>query len=220
VVQVNGVRRCGLASTLRNENHHHDGRPVAQDAGELTKHSARELAEFVRSFQPLTAAIGIATINALLPMQVDLWHDRNAEDVLADHGAGKRVVLIGHFPFIPRLREQVGNLLVLEQQPQGEDLPAEAASRVIPRADVVAITGTSLINHTFDQLLTLCRPQTQVLVLGPSTPLSPILFDYGVDLLSGAVVENVDTVIQAVGQAANFQQVHRQGVRLVTIKKG
>ena len=139
VVQVDGGRRCGLASTLHNENSHHNGRPAAQDAGVLTKYSARELAEFARSYQPLTAAIGLATINALLPMQVDLWRNRNAEDVLAQQGAGKRVVLVGHFPFIPRLRERMGSLLVLEQQPRGEDLPAEAASRVIPRANVLAI---------------------------------------------------------------------------------
>ena len=220
VVEVDGVRRCGLASTLRDENHRHNGRPAAQDAGGLTQYSARELAEFIRCYQPLTAAIGLAAINALLPMQAESWHDRNAEDVLAQHGAGKRVVLVGHFPFIPRLRERVGSLWVLEQQPRGKDLPAESASRVIPRADVVAITGTSLINHTFDQLLALCRPQTQVLILGPSTPLSPILFDHGVDLLSGSVVESVGTVIRAVSQGANFQQVHRKGVRLVTMQKG
>ena len=219
VVEVDSCRRCGLASTLRDENHHHNGRPAVQDAGGLTKYSARELAEFVRSYQPLTAAIGLAAINALLPMQTDLWRDRNAEDVLAQRGAGKRVALVGHFPFIPRLRERVGSLSVLEQQPRGEDLPAEAASRVIPRADVVAITGTTLINHTFDTLINLCRPRMRVLVLGPSTPLSPVLFDYGVDLLSGAVVEDVETVLRAVSQGANFQQVHRQGVRLVTMQK-
>jgi uncharacterized protein (DUF4213/DUF364 family) len=57
------------------------------------------------------------------------------------------------------------------------------------------------------------------LVLGPSTPLSPILFDYGVDILSGSVVENLDAVLQAVSQGANFRQVHQQGVRLVTMQK-
>ena len=90
---------------------------------------------------------------------------------------------------------------------------------VIPRAEVVAITGTTLLNHTFAQLMNLCRPQTLVLVLGPSTPLSPVLFNYGVHLLSGSVVENIEAVLQAVSQGANFRQVHRQGVRLVTMER-
>jgi uncharacterized protein (DUF4213/DUF364 family) len=220
VVEVAARQSCGLASTLRDENHHHHTGPAVQDPGRLTERSARELAELARSDRPMTAAIGMATINALLPAQEELWADSNADEVIAQHGAGKRVALVGHFPFIPRLRERVGTLSVLELEPRGEDLPAEAASSVIPRADVVAITGTTLINHTFNELMTLCRPEALVLVLGPSTPLSPILFDYGVHLLSGSVVEDVEAVLRAVSQGANFRQLHRQGVRLVTMQKG
>jgi uncharacterized protein (DUF4213/DUF364 family) len=139
--------------------------------------------------------------------------------VIASHGAGKRVALVGHFPFIPRLRERVGKLWVLEMRPRDEDLPAEAASEVVPQADVLAITGTTLINHTFEGLMALRRPEALVLVLGPSTPLSPVLFQHGVDILSGSVVEDVDSVLRSVSQGANFRQVHRQGVRLVTMQK-
>jgi uncharacterized protein (DUF4213/DUF364 family) len=110
-------------------------------------------------------------------------------------------------------------LWVIEQQPRGEDLPAAAAAKIVPRAEVVAITGTTLINHTFEELMALCRPEAKVLLLGPSTPLSPILFNYGVDLLSGSVVEDIEAVLQAVSQGANFRQVHRYGVRLVTMQR-
>jgi uncharacterized protein (DUF4213/DUF364 family) len=219
VVEVAGHRRCGLASTLRPDDHHDGGGAAVRDAGRLAQSTARHLAELARSYRPMEAAIGIATINALLPVNRELWIDRNAEDVIAQYGVGKRVALIGHFPFIPRLRERVGTLQILEQQPQGEDLPAAAASKVIPRADVVAITGTTLLNHTFEELMVLCRPEAKVLVLGPSTPLSPIVFNYGVHLLSGSVVEDIDAVLRAVSQGANFRQIHRQGVRLVTMQK-
>lgn len=220
VVEVDGQQRCGLASTLRddNEDHHHGGGPAVRDAGHLLGRSARDLAELARSYHPMEAAIGMATINALLPRQEEQWVDLNAGEVIARHGAGKRVALVGHFPFIPRVQEQVGVLWVLEQRPRGEDLPAEAAYDVIPKADVVAITGTALLNHTFESLMALCRPGTLVLVLGPSTPLSPILFDHGVHILSGSVVEDVDAVLCAVSQGANFRQLHRYGVRLVTIQ--
>jgi uncharacterized protein (DUF4213/DUF364 family) len=220
VVEIEGHFYCGLASTLRNDNHYHyGGGPNVRGAGCLADRTARELAELARSCRPMEAAIGLATINALLPRQEELWIDYNAEEVIAQHGAGEWVALVGHFPFVPRLRERVGNLSVLEQQPLGEDLPAEAALKVIPRADVVALTGTTLLNHTFEELINLCRPETLVMVLGPSTPLSPIMFDHGVHLLSGSVVEDIDAVLQAVSQGANFRQVHRAGVRLVTMQK-
>jgi uncharacterized protein (DUF4213/DUF364 family) len=218
VVETAGQQRCGLASTLRDEDYHHGWGPTVRAAGSLMTRSAQELAELARSCRPMETAIGMATINALLPMQEELWVDGNAEEVIAQHGAGKRVALVGHFPFIPRIRERVGDLLVLEQQPRGEELPAEAAHRVIPRADVVALTGTTLLNHTFQELMALCRPWTLVLVLGPSTPLSPVMFDYGVHLLSGSVVEDVEAVVRAVSQGANFRQIHQHGVRLVTMR--
>ena len=77
-----------------------------------------------------------------------------------------------------------------------------------------------MINHTFEQLLKLRRPDARVLVLGPSTPLSPVLFDYGVQILSGAIVEDVGAVLRGVSQGADFQQLHKLGVRLVTLLKG
>lgn len=219
VAHVDGERRCGIACTLHSGDHHHTGQPAVRNAGKLTDKTARELADLAHSPSLLEAAIGVAAINTLLPRQPDRWTDLNAEEFIAQHGAGKRVALIGHFPFVSRLKPRVGTLWVLEEQPKGDDLPAESAPRIIPQADVLAMTGTTLINSTFEGLMTLKRPGTLVLVLGPSTPLSPVLFEHGVDVLSGAVVENIDPVLRAIREAASFQQVHRQGVRLVTMQK-
>lgn len=105
---------------------------------------------------------------------------------------------------------------MLEMQPQAGDLPASVAPEILPQADIVAITATTLINGTFAGLMALRNPAALTMVLGPSTPLSPILFDYGVDVLSGALVENIDATLQAVSQGAGFRQVHKAGVRLVS----
>ena len=79
---------------------------------------------------------------------------------------------------------------------------------------MVAITGSTLINHTLDDLLSFCSSTTTVMVLGPSTPLSPILFDYGVNILSGTFVVDEAAVLRTVGQGAAFRQV--EGTRLLT----
>ena len=171
------------------------------------------------SDQPTLASIGLATINALLPRQPEMWQDLNAEEMIATLGEGKTVALIGHFPFVPRLQSRVGKLFVLELHPGGEDLPAESAPQVLPQADVVAITSMTLANHTLEKLLEYCPPHADVILLGPSTPLSPILHQYQIDILCGSIVTAVDPVLSAVGQGANFRQVHRAGVRLVTMKR-
>jgi hypothetical protein len=221
VVEIAGERRCGLAASLRGfDDHHYGGGPAVRQAGQLLEQPAVELAQLVNSTSLMEASLGMATINALLPLQPERWVELNAEEVIASHGAGKQVALIGHFPFIPRLQERVGTLWVLEQEPRGDDLPAQAAADILPQADVVAITGTTLINHTFEQLMAKRKAEALVLLLGPSTPLTPYLFDYGVHLLSGAVVTDIEAVLRAASQGANFRQLHRQGVRLVTMAQG
>lgn len=219
VVECQGRVRCGLASSLRpGDEHHHGTGPAVPDAGRLHQRSGRALAELVRSTSPPEVSVGMAVINALLPLQEETWVDLNAEAVIAERGAGKQVALVGHFPFVSRLRERVGRLSVLELRPRAGDLPAQAASEVIPRADVVALTSMTLLNRTLHGLMTLCRPDALVLLLGPTTPLSPVLFDHGVHILSGAVVTDVEGVLRTVGQGGNFRQVHRAGVRLVTMR--
>jgi uncharacterized protein (DUF4213/DUF364 family) len=161
--------------------------------------------------------VGIAAINALLPPLSNEWVDLNAENALAIYGAGKQVVLVGHFPFVDRLRRQVGELIVLEKHPHDGDLGEVAAPFAIPEADVVALTSMTMINQTFEELMAYCSPGAFVVLLGPSTPLSPILFDYGIDLLCGSEVTDIDAVLRAVEEGANFRQVHRAGVRLVTL---
>lgn len=219
VVEQEGKRRCGLASALRGEDHHQSGHYPVRGAGWLTERSALELASLIHSDSLLEASIGMAAINALLEVDEAACVELNAEEVIGQLGSEKGVAIVGHFPFVQRLRDQVGQLWVLELQPGPEDLPSEAAPEVIPQADVVAITSTTLINRTCEGLLALCRPDAYVLLLGPSTPLSPVLFDYGVALLSGALVDDVDSVLRLVSQGATFQQIHRHGVRLVTMRR-
>jgi hypothetical protein len=44
-----------------------------------------------------------------------------------------------------------------------------------------------------------------------------MLFEHGIHLLSGSIVEAIGPVLDTISQGANFPQVHRAGVRLVTV---
>ena len=206
---------CGLASTLTG-NHPH-GHERVRDVGRLHFKSAYELIEYTRSDNLLEASIGVAAINSLLEVDESRVVEINAGDVLLQRGRGQHVALVGHFPFIPQLRASASELWVIEQQPTADEFPAEAAVDLIPKAEVVAITGTALINHTLEGLLALCDPKAVVMVLGPSTPLSPVLFEHGVSLLSGAQVVDEAAALGTLCQGANFQQM--AGVRLVTLAR-
>ncbi|MFN2187346.1 MAG: Rossmann-like domain-containing protein [Candidatus Promineifilaceae bacterium] len=207
---------CGLASTLCGPHGAH-GKPDLIRAGDLDDLSGLSLSIMARSENLVRASVGIATINALLPKNPSNWVDLNAEEVIARQGRSKKVVMIGHFPFADRLRERVGDLIVLEQRPQPGDLPSSLAVEILPKAEVAAITGTSLINHSLEGLLALLPSTALTILMGPSTPLSPILFDYGIHILCGAVVTSIKPVLNMVEQGGNFRQVHRAGVRTVTM---
>jgi uncharacterized protein (DUF4213/DUF364 family) len=206
-------KHCGLASTFHEPHPSH--RPVT-NAGNLTKLSALELAQYARSDNVLEASIGMAAVNSLIDIDEARCIEENAFDVLARKGRNRNVAIVGHFPWIPKLQMIARTLWVIEQRPQEGDLPAEAAEEVLPQADVVGITGTSFENHTVDRLLDLSR-NSFIVMLGPTTPLSPVLFDYGVDILAGTKVVEPDKTIRAISQGAMFTQV--EGVQLVTMAK-
>jgi uncharacterized protein (DUF4213/DUF364 family) len=208
-------RYCGMAATFMSNFPH--GHGAVRDVGHLHNKTALELAEYALSDNLLEASIGIAAINSLQDVNENRAVELNALDVLAESGRGKKVALIGHFPFIPKLRPVVGQLWVIEQHPVEGDYPAESAADLIPMADVVAITSSALINHTLDGLLALCHPEALVMMLGPSTPLSPVLFNHGVCILSGSKVVDEAAVLRTIGQGATFQQV--EGVRLLNLTR-
>jgi uncharacterized protein (DUF4213/DUF364 family) len=207
--------RCGLASTIR-PTAHPSGYPVP-DAGWLLERTGRELAGLLRSSNTLEASIGMAAFNALLEVDEAICTEINAREVILEHGAGQRVAIVGHFPFVKQVRQAAAECWVLELHPRPGDLPAVRATDVLPQADVVALTGTSLINHTFDDLIGLCRPDAFVALLGGSAPLSPVLFDRGIDTISGTRVVDVPVVLRAVGQGATFRQI--PGKRLLTMMR-
>jgi uncharacterized protein (DUF4213/DUF364 family) len=207
-------RHCGLSSTFRDEGPSHE--KGVRDVGRLTQKTALSLAEYARSNSLLEASIGMATINSLIDIDESKCIEKNAFEILLEKGEGKNVAVVGHFPWIPKLREKVRNLWVLEQRLREGDLPAKQADRILPQCDVVGITGTSFINHTIEGLLNLCK-ETYIVLIGPTSPMSRILFHYGIDAICGAKVIDVDKAIRSIIEGATFKEV--SGVKLFTLTK-
>jgi uncharacterized protein (DUF4213/DUF364 family) len=211
------TRYCGLAATLPRDALKQEG-PLVREPGFLMDKTSKDLAQMVHSESLLEAAIGMATINSLLEVDLRSCTELNAAEVILEKGEGKKVAIVGHFPFLPRVREKAKALWVIEKNPREGDLNENEADRFIPQADVVAITGTSLTNHTLPHLLELCDPEAFILMLGDTVPLSPVLFDYGVHALSGTRVIDADLALKCVSQGANFRQI--KGTKKLTMVKG
>jgi hypothetical protein len=206
-------RNCGLASTFHEEHPYHR---AVREVGNLRYKSALELAKYAKSGNVLEASIGMAAINSLIDIDEAKCIEENAFDILAREGADKNIAVVGHFPWVPKLRNIAEKLWVIEQKPQEDDFPAEAAEEILPHADVVAITGTSFINHTIGKLLELSK-NSFIVMVGPTSPLSTVLFDYGVDVIAGVEVVESEKTIRSISEGAIFSQV--EGVKLITMTK-
>ncbi len=188
-----------------------------KNVGRLHTRSVRELAEGLRSSHPLEVTIGMAALNSLIEVDEAGGVAINAREVLLDRGRGKNVATIGHFPFTDALRDVAANTWVLELNPTEGDVPAERAPELLPQADVIGLTATTLLNGTFEALAELFPPHALVVMLGPSTPLSPVLFDYGVNMLGGALVTDPAAAFHYIGQGSSLHGV--PGVKRLTLMK-
>lgn len=182
-------KTCCFAEDIRN-------------GGLLHQKSAFELAEYLRSTRPLEASVGMAALNSFLQVDLSNTVELNARDLLIRKSQGRCVALIGHFQFTEDIRRTAAQLWVLELEPTPGDLPAEAAAQYLPQADVIGITAGTLLNGTFESLALLFSPLAFVVMLGPTTPLSPVLFDYGIDVISGARVNEPESILNAIGQGS------------------
>jgi uncharacterized protein len=186
----------------------------------------RKLAGYVKSWNPFEATLGLAAINSVLNsqestdrlMNVPAAQQQNvsAFSYYANELKGKRVAVVGRFPGLDSLKD-ICELSVLERRPGREDLPDAACEYILGRQDFVFLTATSLINKTLPRLLELSRDAFTVMV-GPSTPMTPVLFRYGIDALAGTVVLDADSVWQAAQEGAT-RGIFECGAQMVQLSR-
>lgn len=200
------TRNCGLAATLPRDALRQKP-PMVKGPGFLAENTALELAGLAYSESILEAAMGMAAINSVLETEIERCVELNASNLIMEKGEGKRVAIVGHFPFLQRVRGIAKQLWVIEKNPREGDFSESESLNLIPKADVVGITGSAFTNHTIEHLLGLCTRDAYVIVLGDTVPLSSVLFDYRIDAVCGTKVINADLALKCVSQGANFRQI-------------
>lgn len=183
-------------------------------SGTLAGRSAGELCDWVRSWNPCEAAVGAAVINAAvnaaaparfaaLPLEENGPPHLRVFGHFAPQLRGARVAVIGHYPALREFlwREQGASIdyQCIERRPQPGDLPDTAAEQVLPGADWVFITASSIANKTLPRLLQLSRSATVVL-MGPSLPWLTEWAQFGVDYLAGVAVRDRELLFRVAAE--------------------
>lgn len=190
-------RRLGTCMTLSDERvfEYKINLPVSH-LGEIETLGLRKVISWADSLQGIERSFAISAINGALPLDGKKYYGGNALALAAKLGEGKRVAVIGHFPHMDEIKHNASAFHVIEKRPQEGDFQAEDAVKIIPQADVVAMTGVTCLNDTMEGLLALKKPGAIFIVVGPSVPLSSALFDFGVDVIGGAWVEDEESVFK------------------------
>lgn len=182
--------------------------------GTLVGQTVADLAPWIKSWNPYEATVGMAAINATLNAASPLV---KAAQPLSPEGSAnlavfehfmpllqdQRVVVIGRYPKLAQY-EEVADIRVIERQPSGNDFPDPACEYLLPDADWVFLTATSIVNKTFPRLVELSQTAKLVL-MGPTLPWLPALADMGIDYLAGVQVTHPMALRQTVAEGGGVR---------------
>lgn len=193
-------------------------------AGAFKGRRLRDLAAFVKSWQPYEAALGVAAINAYVnapTTMIKVWKAQPESQVnesvfvtMKTELAKKKVTVVGHFPDLVELAT-VCRLSILERNPQDGDLPDPACEYILEDQDFLFMTGVTLTNKTLPRLMELGH-NTRMVLVGPSVPLTPLWFGKGIASLAGTTVIDADKIWQHVAQGGD-RSIFKQGARMVKL---
>lgn len=189
-------------------------------SGTLSDKPITDLAAWILEWDPYQATVAMAAINSCInsrPLPDSVALDNGGEhgnlavfDYFLPQLQGKNVVVIGHYPGIERYQNQM-QLSVLERQPKACDLPDSACEFLLPRADWVFLTASSIPNKTFPRLAELSSHAKTVL-MGPTVPWLPQLHEFGIDYLAGVEIIDATALYHTAAQGGGVR-IFNQGLR-------
>jgi uncharacterized protein len=176
-------------------------------------HGARvmDLLDDLASREPLRRAIAVSVLNALsaacwargTPGDYEIRGRADAQDLIP-LTPGSEVTVVGALaPVLKKLKKRGGTWWVVEQDHRtlrkeeiDHYVPAGQSDEVISRADILVITGVTLLNHTLEGILRKARKGADIYVMGPTAGMLPgPLFARGVRVVGGVRVRRPDEVL-------------------------
>lgn len=191
--------------------------------GKLAGRLAWRTAEEAVTQTGVRRALGIAALNALAQVVADRRRESghspgydviegvDAFDV-AEVTPQETAVVVGAFaPFLRALRSLGAPHWVLENDPSTlkpvempHFRPASDFPEVVPEADVLLVTGTTLINDTLAELLAVARPSARIAIVGPTVTMVPDAFlSRGCSILGGIRISDPDAFLDVLAEGGS-----------------
>jgi uncharacterized protein len=209
---------AGVASVIQNDEIHQIEKKD-RDFGDFTplQISGKSISDLFKQ-EKITNTVQVLKIAALNAYFQGLLAEgkykfiRNTDpfDMLNLHDY-KKIVMIGAFnSYIKKISETDIDLKVLELDekaflPHQKQFfePAENFREVLPQADLIIITGLTLVNNTFDGLLKYIPLSSKTIITGPSASIIPdLFFKNGIDMIGGILIFDEEKLFDLASQGA------------------
>ena len=184
-------------------------------SGSLSGTKVDELKDWLISWKPYHATVSMAVANAVINSNSSLL--KSATPINMEKGPGnlavfehfaplfkdKKVAVVGRYPGLD-LYEDSCDMTVIERNPGSDDLPDMACEYILPEAEWVFLTGTSIPNKTFPRLVDLARDANLVL-MGPTVPWLPELAEFGIDFVAGVNVTDSSQLYRTIAEGGGMR---------------
>ena len=188
-------------------------------SGKLKGKEALELIKLADNDNSMQRSVGIAVLNALSALLIEeqgiqgarVKKGADALDVI-EITSRDTLAMVGAFvPFIKELKGRPNDLYVIDKHPQAlkedeRDLwrsPASMAD-ILPQADIVIITGSSMVEGGLDEALSACTKAREIVLAGPTASTWPEpFFKRGVTVMAGISINDADRLLQVVSEGGS-----------------
>jgi len=188
-------------------------------AGNLEGKSAAEAMKLSLDPNVLKSAIGVAALNAVSQLILDsgkglgykIIKDQDGFDLL-NIQPQETVSLIGAFgPYIRRLKMMGNPFFIIEKNSQAlrpEEMkyfrPQPEMKPTLRKSDVIISTGTAIVNHTIDEILSCLEPRHRAAIIGPTASMIPeAFFKRGIRILAGIRISDPDLMAKILKQGGS-----------------
>jgi uncharacterized protein (DUF4213/DUF364 family) len=205
-------------------------------AGDLERKPISDILKYALDTNVLKSAIGVAAVNAISQWMIESEGEKNYRIIKDKDGfdlleiqPGETVSLIGAFgPYIRRLKTTGNPFYIIEKNPRAlrpDEMkyfrPETEMASSLEKSDVVIITGTAIVNHTIDHILSHMNGRQRTAIIGPTASMVPDAFyGRGVVIMAGFRIQDSDLMIKILKQGGSaYHLLKGCGEKIAFIKE-
>lgn len=205
-------------------------------AGNLEGSLVSEVLNYSLDPNVLKSAIGVATLNALSQWIAESEEGNEYHIIKEADGFDllniqphETVSLIGAFgPYIRRLKTMGNPFFIIEKNAQTlkpDEMkyfkPEPEMRNALEKSTVVIITGTAIVNHTIDPILSMITNGKRAAIIGPTASLLPdAFFKRGLQVMAGVKILDSDLMIKILKQGGSAYHLLKEcSEKIVFIRK-